>query len=123
MQIIHYDRWDHRMFCPVTGQPVFDENMEPAAPTFRALWIAEVMEAPTIALPELAEAWATYVARVDASQDTDDEEWLDADEFLASVESTDLVAFRLTSHGIACGPISETIWAVLDLGMEIDEAA
>jgi hypothetical protein len=123
MQIIHYDRWDHRMFCPVTGQPVFDENMEPAVPTFRAFWVAEVMEEPTIASPELAEAWATYVARVDASQETDEEEWLDADQFLESVESTDLVAFRLTSHGIACGPISQTIWVVLDLGMEINEVA
>jgi hypothetical protein len=81
------------------------------------------MEEPTIVLPELAEAWATYVARVDASQETDEEEWLDADQFLESVESTDLVAFRLTSHGIACGPISQTIWVVLDLGMEINEVA
>lgn len=26
MQIIHYDRWDHRMFCPVTGQPGADRR-------------------------------------------------------------------------------------------------
>jgi hypothetical protein len=36
MQIISYECWDYRLFCPVTGQPVFDEKMEPSAPTFRA---------------------------------------------------------------------------------------
>lgn len=121
MQIIHYERWDHRLCCPVTGQPVFDEHLEPAVPTFRGFWIAEVIEEPTITSPELTAAWAAYVARVQASEETDEEERLDVEEFLASVESADLVAFCMTSHGIACGPVSETIWVVLDLGMEIDE--
>ena len=118
MQIVRYERWDRRLFCPVTGQPVFNEVMEPAVPTFRGLWIAEVIDEPTIAMPELQAAWTAYVAGVEASEE---DEWLDADAFLGGFESDTLVAFCVTSCGIACGPVSETIWVVLDLGLEIEE--
>ena len=118
MQIVRYERWDRRFFCPVTGQPVFNDDGEVVAPTFRGLWIAEVIDEPTIAMPELEVAWSDYVARVDAS---DDEDGLDANAFLGSVESDSLVAFCVTSCGMACGPVSETMWVVLDVAMEIDE--
>ncbi len=97
---------------------MLNEQLESAAPTFRGLWIAEVIDQPTIVLPELQAAWTAYVDRIEA---TDDDEMLDADDFLDGFESDTLVAFCLTSQSLACGPVAETIWVVLDLGVEIDD--
>ena len=116
MQIIEYSRWDHRIFCPVTGKSVFNEGMEPDVPTFRALWVEEVIDEPTIASPELAEAWATYAAREDVVEDG-----VDLRTFLSGIDQEGWVAFAFTSCGIACGPVSMTCWVVLDLQMEIDD--
>lgn len=96
---------------------MLNERLESHVPTFRGLWIAEVIDEPTIVLPELQAAWTAYVARIEVS---DDDEMLDANDFLVGFESDTLVAFCLTSHSMACGPVAETIWVVLDLGVEID---
>jgi hypothetical protein len=36
------------------------------------------------------------------------------------VEREGWAAFCATSVGIACGPVSQTVWVVLDLSMDID---
>ncbi|MFN5599691.1 MAG: hypothetical protein ACK5AK_09985 [Gemmatimonas sp.] len=51
----------------------------------------------------------------------DDDAWIDPAEFLDSVDGQNWVAFQIESVGIACGPTSQTIWVVFDLGMEIDK--
>jgi hypothetical protein len=116
MQILHYERWDHRFHCPVTGQPVFTELGEAQAPTVRGVWVQEVVEDPMSLAPELQTAWDGYLGGLDP-EDLD----IDVDAFLAGVEHDGWAAFCITSHGMACGPVSETIWVVLDLTMEVDE--
>jgi hypothetical protein len=116
MQIVHFARWDRRFFCPVTGIPVFTELGEVQAPTIRGVWVLECLEDPMNLSPELQEAWDEYASRPDV-----EEEGADVDAFLGSIEQDGLMAFCFTSHGIACGPVSETVWVVLDLQMDIDE--
>jgi len=116
MQILHYERWDHRFHCPVTGQPVFDEFGEPKAPSVRGVWVHEVPDEPMALAPELQTAWDAYVAGLD-EEDAD----IDVDAFLDTVEHDGWAAFCITSHGLACGPVSQTVWVVLDLGIEVDE--
>ena len=40
---------------------------------------------------------------------------LDVAAFLESVEQPGWVAFEITTCGMACGPVWETTWTVLDL--------
>lgn len=117
MQVIAYERNDRDFFCPVTGQPVYNEEGEPVAPTFRAFWHAEVMDEPIIRDPDLQKAWDAYLAKVQAEDDL-----IDMQEFFGSMERKGWVAFEITTSGFACGPVWETVWTVLDLEWE-DEAA
>jgi hypothetical protein len=118
MQVLRINRWDDRFYCPVTGQRVLNEQLEPSAPTFRGLWFTEVIDEPTIVLPELESAWIQYVAQAGASEEDDT---IDLEDFLSKYESDSLVAFCFTSHSMACGPVAETVWIVLDLSIEIDD--
>lgn len=112
MKIISIERDDRDFFCPVTGQPIYNEAGEPVAPSFRAFWHGEVLEEPTISDEGIQQAWDTYLDKVEAA---DGDGWIEMEEFLSSYERSGLVAFEITTRGFACGPIWETVWTVLDL--------
>ncbi len=57
------------------------------------------------------EAWDAYINQVD-TEEVD----LDVAAFLERVEQPGWVAFEITTCGMACGPVWETTWTVLDLG-------
>lgn len=110
MQLIELQRDDWNFFCPSTGEPVFKDTGEPNARSIRGLWFDEVPNEPEVLANELREAWAAHVA----VQDTADE-GVDIPAFLQSVDQPGWVAFAITSRGMACGPVCNTTWTVLDL--------
>lgn len=76
----------------------------------------EVPEEPMNLSPELQAAWDVYAVRPEVEEDG-----VDVDAFLEGIEQDGHVALCVTSHGMACGPVSETVWVVLDLQMEVEE--
>ena len=60
--------------------------------------------------PKLQSAWDAYAIRIDEA-DGD----LDVAAFLTEVDMPGWVAFEVNSFGMACGPVWETTWTVLDL--------
>ena len=111
MQLIRLEHGHWNFFCPVTGQEVYKEN-EPGAnaETFRGGWHQEVPSEPLNLAPELQTAWDNYVAKADY-EDTS----IDVAAFLKDVEQPGWVAFEVNTFGMACGPVWETTWTVLDL--------
>jgi hypothetical protein len=59
----------------------------------------------------LQAAWATHQANQDAI-----DEAVEVTAFLKSVNEPGWVAFEITTSGMACGPVCNTTWTVLDLG-------
>ena len=110
MKVIEFERHDHDFFCPVTGRPVYDQGGSPNTPAFRGLWINEILDEPVITDPELKRRWEEYVDSLD-----EDEDFVEMDEFLRSIDRPGWVAFEIITSGFACGPVSETTWTVLDL--------
>ena len=110
MQLIQLERDDWNFFCPSTGQPVFKDTGEPNASTVRGFWCHEVPDEPELLSEELQAQWAAHVAIQDAA-----DEGVDVVAFLKSVDKPGWVAFEITSCGMACGPVCNTTWTVLDL--------
>ena len=110
MQLLRLEHGHWNFFCPVTGKEVYKEEDGFNAATFRGGWHQEVPTEPLNLAPELQPAWDAYLAEVEA-EDGD----LDVAAFLESVEQPGWVAFEITTCGMACGPVWETTWTVLDL--------
>jgi hypothetical protein len=110
MQLIRLEHGHWNFFCPVTGKEVYKEEGGINAETFRGGWHHEVPDEPVDLAPQLQDAWAAYTAKVEA-----EDENYDVAGFLSSVEQPGWVAFEITTSGMACGPVSETTWTVLDL--------
>ena len=110
MQLIQLERNDWNFFCPTTGQPVFKDTGEPNASTVRGIWCHEVPDEPELLCEELQAQWAAHAAIQDAADES-----VDVVAFLKSVDQPGWVAFEITSCGMACGPVCNTTWTVLDL--------
>lgn len=119
MQIVHIStRFGEdldQFFCPLTGEQILFEDAVQASPATVGIWYHEVPDDPELVKGDLANSWKQFLQ--------DEEKLWDegVDGFLASVESEDLVAFELTSFGIACGPVSSTFWVVLDMSWSPNE--
>jgi hypothetical protein len=70
-----------------------------------------VPEEPADLHPELQQAWDLYW-----NKQQDNDGGLDITSFLESIDQPNWVAFEITVSGMACGPITQTSWTVLDLG-------
>jgi hypothetical protein len=110
MQIIELERDEWNFFCPVTGRQVFTEDGEPNSPALRGNWCHELPEEPMHLAEELKPLWQKHLD-AQATQD----EGAEVVGFLQSVELPNWVAIEITTCGMACGPVWETTWTVLDL--------
>lgn len=110
MQLIRLEHGHWNFFCPITGAAVYGEGGDITASTFRGGWHHEVPAEPLDLAPELQPAWDSYLAKVDT-----EEGGIDVAAFLESVDQPAWVAFEVNSYGMACGPVWDTTWTVLDL--------
>jgi len=110
MQLIKLEHGHWNFFCPVTGKAVYAEEGGIEAETFRGGWHQEVPSEPLNLAPELLEAWDAYINQVDTEEVN-----LDVAAFLEGVEQPGWVVSEITTCGMACGPVWETTWTVLDL--------
>lgn len=80
------------------------------------MWHCEILDEPEINHSELEQLWKEYVSKTDQA-----DEFLEVPDFLASVSFENLVCFEITTHGMACGPVSSTVWFVIDMDYQTDE--
>ena len=98
---IHYDPQDDRL--------LFDPDAVLLETPIRAIVVAEVYQAIMTRESVIEEAWRDLCAANDDSED-----WLNAEELIASWDLLGTVAIRITTHGMVCGPVSETVFYILN---------
>jgi hypothetical protein len=112
MHIIELDvDVDHSFYCPVTGQLILaPEEYKPSPAT--AFVLPPEAEDFDAMQPRLRKVWDNVKA---ASEDGDALPWQLFDDFCKELGHLDnLVLFSLTSHGMACGPVSSTVHLCID---------
>lgn len=96
-------------YCPVTGRKILSAEDCDSSPATVGIWTNFLPNEPVMITERLTAAWSEFM---------EDDERLDeegVDGFLASVDIDGMVAFEITSSGMACGPISSTVWLVIDM--------
>ena len=116
MQLIKLELNHEYLYCPVTGQLIQDPEMGygDIVESVRGYWIGEIADQPEIKDEKLGKAWEVFCeANEDAS-------WK-VTRFLEEYDASNWVVFELTSYGMACGPVSSTIWYVIDMDRVLEE--
>ncbi|HOO99256.1 MAG TPA: hypothetical protein PLV06_06075 [Bacteroidales bacterium] len=121
MEILNYDFSEYKIYNPVRGDVIVDPECDDDAPSLHAYWFTEMITEPMIKDPGLSEAWESFIKK---AEEEDENFMLWSDDLVKFLEGYDNPAWKVlevTSSGIACGPVSSTIWFVVDKETEIEE--
>jgi hypothetical protein len=79
-----------------------------------------VITEPFIKDEALQKAWEQFIeAHKEAHSDFPDYDEIEA--FLVNYPEPNWVIYKITTHGIACGPIWSTVWHVVDMNVVREE--
>jgi hypothetical protein len=109
MQIIQLELSHDNFFCPATGQRITGPQSYEASPAQVGMWIGEIITEPEIASPELDAQWTRY------EEQLSDDGGVDIENFLRSLNMPNHVCFEITTSGMACGPVSSSVWYVINM--------
>jgi hypothetical protein len=118
------------LYCPACGRPIYaldwhgDEDVDfapPKCPHVRFSY-TEGFDYVAEDLVTLSEEVEAEVERLEESDDEGAEDIHPAELMLQKIASNSLLAMQITTCGVACGPVSNTIRVVLDFlaGQEKD---
>ena len=122
MQIIELKLDHFNLFCPVTGERILsDEECNDGAKSLMGYWLDEFLFEPFIKDQNLEKAWEQELERLKKLDYLECDLWEEFELFLSNFQYHNWVVFKITHLGMACGPVSSTVWKVLDLNTMPDE--
>lgn len=105
-------------FCPITGSRILGDDHFEASPATVFVYCQEASDFDSLSEPYKS-IWETIV---DLGEDDDscDDLWQRFCKQLAE-EHPNVLIFGFTTHGMACGPVSSTIYIAIDFAYVGDE--
>lgn len=119
MQIIELEvAVEHRFYCPVTGQLILAPEEYTPSPATAFCLPPEAGDFDAM-LPGLRKIWDKVQAE---SGEEDTMPWQLFEAFCKELEQhSNLVLFSLTTHGMTCGPVSDTAHLCIDFAYGVGE--
>ena len=118
MQILDLELDHFNLYCPATGEVIL-EDCEPInedALALKGYWIDEVISEPFIKDEALQQAWDAFVEKYEEEND-DFPDYEEIEAFLVNYPELNWVIYKITTHGMACGPVWSTVWHVVDMNV------
>jgi hypothetical protein len=106
-------RLDHlNCYCPVTGEPIFneDEGLMLESPALKGYWVNLTPSEPYYVSLALTERWKDYLSSVHKDN------FLDVAEFLTAIDEPNWVAFECEYVGVS----GDTGWIVIDMNYDVN---
>ncbi len=126
MQEVQLNLSHNNFFCPVTGEQICgDEVANPDVTSVRFIYLSEAEDFETIH-PDL-EAIADQIRDEIAAKEEADEDFCEEffdlfKEALNKDEANEsLVIYSISTKGMGCGPITETIHIGIDMDYEVED--
>jgi hypothetical protein len=113
MQIVSVDLFENNFYCPVTGAHILgEEHFEPSPATVFAL-LDETNE--------LEHGSEEHIKLWESLRDSEEDSEEAFKKFREKLGGESTVCFSITTHGMACGPVSSTIHIAIDFGYCADD--
>lgn len=114
MQLIDLKLDHYNLFCPTTGQQILSEDdFNDEAPSFIGYWLDDFMTEPTIKNEKLKKDWDEFYTGF-TNLNNREPDFEEIEKFMINYPEPNWVIFKITNHGIACGPFASTVYKVLN---------
>ncbi|MBN1131835.1 MAG: hypothetical protein JXR52_07160 [Bacteroidales bacterium] len=102
-----------RLYNPVTKEIIIDDGCNDDAKSLVGYWHTAFFEEPVLNGDALKSAWEEWVSRIEEEEESK-VGFDDLDKFLEAYDHPGWKAYVIESSGIACGPVYDTLWMVVD---------
>ena len=95
------------------------KNCEPInedALGLKGYWIDELISEPFIKDEALQLAWDTFIEKYEEEHD-DFPEFEEIEAFLVNYPEPNWVIYKITRHGMVCGPVWSNVWHLVDMNV------
>lgn len=120
MKINYSDHSNYKMFNPITGDVIVEWECDDDATSLIAYWVDECFNEPVIKDEVLKESWETYVEKFE-NENEDTPFFEELETFIKDYETSVWIAHKITTCGMACGPVSNTVLFVVDKDIIVEE--
>ncbi len=119
MQLLELELDHLNLYCPSTGEYILleDEGVNEASLSLKGYWIDEIMGEPFIKDADLQNAWDNFIENYEKQND-DFPDYTEIEAFLVNYPEPNWVIYKITTHGMACGPIWSTVWTLIDMNVK-----
>lgn len=115
MQLLNLELDHFNLYCPSTGEKILSpEDVNENAKSLKAYWVDEVMYEPFIKDEALEQAWKVFIEKYEEEHD-EFPDYEEIETFLVNYPEPNWVIYKITNHGIACGPVWSTVWQIIDM--------
>jgi hypothetical protein len=115
MQLLNLELEHLNLFCPATGEEILSpEDVNESAKSLKAYWVDEVMYEPFIKDEALEQAWKVFIEKYEEEHD-DLPDSGEIEDFLVNYPEPNWVIYKITTCGMACGPVWSTVWNIIDM--------
>jgi hypothetical protein len=121
MEIIEFTSAFYKMYNPVAGDTIVDEECDDDAESLIGYWIDEVFEEPIMNNQVFLTAWEEYSVKYRDEHDDESPDYDALGVFLREYENPAWKVIEITSYGMACGPVSHTVWMVVDKDTVVED--
>jgi hypothetical protein len=121
MEYTEFDSSNYKLYNPVIGDTIVDEWCNDDSESLIAYWIDEVFSEPIMNNPVFRKAWEDFSEKYCEENEDDDPDYEVLGEFLRDYENPQWKVYEITSCGMACGPVSTTVWMVVDKDTIIED--
>lgn len=113
MEIQEFTSAFYKIYNPVAGDTIIDDDCDDEAESLIAYWVTEVFEEPVMNDNTFAEAWNKYTSDYKNDNDGESPDYDALIKFLSEYENPEWKVLEITSYGMACGPITSTLCMVV----------
>ena len=120
MQLLKLEIDYFNLHCPATGEAILTEyDVNENAQSFMGYWINEMITEPCVKNKSLQIAWDNFIKEY-ITKNNDYPNFEEVEHFLVNYPEPNWVIYKITTRGMACGPIWSTVWHVLDMNVTRD---
>jgi hypothetical protein len=121
MKICSFNYSNFKMFNPITGEVIVEEECRNDAKSLKGYWLCDLLDEPVINEDKLRTAWEDFMENYIKDNQGIPFSWDAVEKFLENLDNPLWIAYEVTSTGIACGPVSFTDVFIVDKDVIVEE--
>jgi hypothetical protein len=118
MHIAEFTSSQNKLYCPITGQLVYNNGIVTPSSALMGFWHNEIIDMPQIFNKDFETDWQNHFTAFEHENENDTFCSIELEEFFKAYSKPHWLTISLKTTTLACGPVENTVWFIFDMETE-----